>query len=213
MALRQRGDDGPRSAVIIELPANVRGAAMLTAPHPEKPDLGLWLYAPEERRTVEYSPLEADRKFLMTDLNFEDLAMARRDIKPPVLLGKSQENGRAAWQVETQPSADRYFSRIVTTIDQETHLPLKREYYDRGKKLWRVITYRNEVVSGHPTVMEIALNDVQSRAESRWVVQKVAYLDDPVDPRLLKEAGLGKLIDNPMWERVGPPPVAGADTK
>lgn len=202
LVVRQRSASGPRSAISMVSPANIKGSAMLTAPKPDSQALGLWLYSPDEQRARTFSPLEADRRFLSTDFSFEDIAMTTRSTKPPVLLGSELHEQRLFWKVEAQPDLDRYYSRMVTWIADDTRLPLKREYYDRGGKLWKVVKYREQRIDDIPTIVAIELRDVQSRDLSLWQVKAVAYAHDKFDARVLSPAGLGALQTQAFWQQL-----------
>ena len=199
LVIRQRDDDGPHTALSLVTPVPLKGTGILTAPHPARATLGLWLYAPEERRAVEFSPLEADRQFLVTRFNFEDLALTTRATKPPVLLGSEREERGVIWKVETQPAVDRYYSRILTWIADDTRLPVKREYYDRAGQLWKVVTYSHKLVDGIPTVTAIDLRDVQSRDVALWRLDAVAYHHQKLDQKVLSPAGLGDVHKVAFW--------------
>ena len=202
LVIRERDDEGPHTALSLITPAPFKGIAILTAPHPSKRTLGLWLYSPEERRAVEFSPLEADRQFLSTRFNFEDLALTTRATKPPVLLGSERGDHGVIWKVETQPAVDRYYARILTWIADDTRLPVKREYYDRANQLWKVVTYRDKLVDGIPTVTAIELHDVQSRDVALWRLDAVAYHHEKLDQKVLSPVGLGDMQKLAFWRTV-----------
>lgn len=200
VVIRQRDDEGPRTAFSLVKPANLKGVGMLTAPHPGKRILSLWLNTSEERRPVEYTPLEADRQFLSTRFNFDDVALTARDTQPPVLLGSENDSSHGAlWKVETRPLLDRYYSRMLTWIAADTYLPVKREYYDRAGKLWKVVSYESRKIDGIPTVTSIDLHDVQSRDTASWRVQAIAYHHDALPKRVLSPRGLGDMQAHPFW--------------
>lgn len=202
LVIRQRDESGPRTGLALLSPDEVKGTGILTAPHPRKPTLGLWLYTQEERRAVEFSPLEADRQFLSTRFNFEDLALTTRDTTPPVLLGSERAEHGLMWKVETQPALDRYYSRILTWIADDTRLPVKREYYDRATKLWKVVTYKAKQVDNIPTVIAIELHDVQSRDIATWRVDALAYYHSKLDAKVLSPARLGEMQQLNLWSRL-----------
>ncbi len=204
LVVRYRNATGSRSVISMVSPANIKGSAMLTAPTPDTQTLSLWLYSPEEQRARTFSPLEADRHFLTTDFNFEDIAMTTRTTEPPSLLGSEMHEQQLVWKVQTQPVIDRYYSRMVTWIADETRLPLKREYYDRGGKLWKVVKYREQIIDTIPTIVEIELRDVQSRDLSLWRVEALAYARDEFDARLLSPTSLGTLQAQGFWQQLRP---------
>ena len=202
LVVSQRDARGPRSAISMVSPANIKGSAILTAPKADTQTLGLWLYAPDEQRARSLSPLEADRRLLSTDFSFDDIAMTTRNTKPPVLLGNEMHEQRLFWKVQAEPDVDRYYSRMVTWIADDTRLPLKREYYDRGGKLWKVVKYQERLIDNIATIVGIELRDVQSRDLSLWRVKALAYAHDNFDARLLSPAGLGKLQAQSFWQEL-----------
>lgn len=211
LVLRKAYSDGPRSAITFEAPDKMRGVCILSAPQPSADGLGLWLYSPEERRARQISPLDPDDYFLSTKLNYEDLALAERETQPPSLLGREDQDGRTLWKVEARPLKDRYYSRIVTWVDDQSRLPVKREYFDRGGKLWKVASYRHTTVDGQPTVVVLEVNDVQSRAVSVWKMEAIVYGAGTLDPRRLEPGALGRLADDAAWSRLAPlEPVSSA---
>ncbi|MBK8958487.1 MAG: outer membrane lipoprotein-sorting protein [Proteobacteria bacterium] len=203
LVIRQRDEQGPRTAFSLTKPANLKGVGMLTAPHPRKPGLGLWLVTSEERRAVEYSPLEADRQFLSTRFNFDDVALTNRETQPPILLGSEQDSTHGEmWKIETRPLLDRYYSRMLTWLDADTYLPVKREYYDRAGKLWKVVSWETKKIDGIPTVTSIELHDLQSRDTASWRVQAVAYHHDALAKRVLSPIGMGEVQAHPFWSQL-----------
>lgn len=202
LVVRRRFDDGPRTAITLTGPGDARGTGILTAPNPDGSGSGLWVYTPYERRARELDPLEANDHFLLTDFNYNDLALATLPVREPRMLGEALADGRPAWKVEVKPKDDVYYSRIVTWIARDSKLPLRREYYDRAGRLWKVATFRTAVIDDVPTVLEERLNDVQTRSSSTWEVRAVSYDSGAVDRSELSAATLGKLRAQPFWKAV-----------
>lgn len=203
LVARQRFEDGPRTAITVLDPSPVQGSATLTAPREEDEELGLWLYTPKERRARQIAPLEVDRNFLMTDFSFADLALTARDFRDPELLGEQTIDGRQTWRVRAAPAENWYYSEIVTWIAADTHLPVRREYFDRAGRLWKVMTVRSALIDDVPTVLEITLEDVQTHSISTWQVRALSYADERLEERHLSPDGLGELADQPFWRAVG----------
>ncbi|MGE0486065.1 MAG: outer membrane lipoprotein-sorting protein [Gammaproteobacteria bacterium] len=203
LVARQRYPEGPHNAITLLSPDDAAGSALLTAPPTRRAEgIGLWLYTPTERRARELAPLEADRHFLVTDFTYDDLALSTRDFVEPTLLGTGTVDGRATWKVRVKPASDWYYSSIVTWIDEQTLLPVKREYYDRAFRLWKVIDYQSALIDGVPTVMDVRLHDVQSRSRSRWRVLAVSYDGQGIDEDDLAPLALGELAAQPFWRTV-----------
>ncbi|MCB1746166.1 MAG: outer membrane lipoprotein-sorting protein [Gammaproteobacteria bacterium] len=202
LVARQRFADGPHNAIALESPEDAAGSAILTAPRMQPEEgIGLWLYAPAERRARELSPLEADRHFLLTDFTYDDLALSARDFVEPALLGEEKVAGHDTWKVRVKPDKDWYYSRIVTWIDKQSLLPIKREYYDRAFRLWKVVDYKSAMIDGVPTIMDVDLHDVQSQSRSRWQVLAVSY-DSGIAEQDFTPLALGELAGQPFWQSV-----------
>ncbi|MEQ8663272.1 MAG: outer membrane lipoprotein-sorting protein, partial [Gammaproteobacteria bacterium] len=193
LVARRRFADGPRTAVTLMAPPVTRGSAVLTAPRGDDGDIGLWLFSPSDRRARALAPLDADRNFLVTDFNYDDLALTTRDFVEPQLHGEEMLDGRPTWKVEVKPADRWYYSRIVTWIGQDTLLPVRREYYDRAYRLWKVAEMRDAVIDGIPTLLEITLHDVQTDSRSIWDVRAVSYGADDLDREALSADRLGEL--------------------
>src|SRR5690606_4948654 len=97
------------------------------------------------------------------------------------------------------PEQDWYYSHIVTWISQETMLPVKREFFDRADRLWKVVSVHSALVDGAPTVLDIILEDVQTRSTSRWQVRAVSYDAEGLDKEDLSPDNLGQLDKQPFW--------------
>lgn len=205
LVARERYSDGPHTAVALLSPDDANGSALLTAPRERREEgIGLWLYAPSERRARELAPLEADRHFLLTDFTYDDLALSTRDFIEPALLGEEKVDGHDTWKVRVKPAKDWYYSHIVTWIDKHTLLPVKREYYDRAFRLWKVVAYHSAVIDGVPTILDAQLNDVQSRSQSRWQVRALSYQAQGIAEQDLTPETLAELTARPFWQAVLP---------
>ncbi|MEX2481340.1 MAG: outer membrane lipoprotein-sorting protein [Gammaproteobacteria bacterium] len=210
LVARQRFDDGPRTAITILEPDYATGSAMLTAPRTNDKDLGLWLYTPKERRARQIAPLEPDRNLLLTDFGYADLGLAPRDLIEAELVGEEVIDGQATWKVRAAPEQDWYYSYIVTWIAQDTMLPVKREFYDRADRLWKVLSVRSLLIDSVPTVLDVTLEDVQTRSTSRWQVRAVSYDAKGLDKQDLSPDSLGQLAAQPFWKIIGVTPLKEA---
>ena len=205
LVVRRRFDDGPRTAIAMTRPDDAHGTVILTAPLDDNAGRGLWVYEPAERRTRELTPLEPDQHFLLTDFNYADLALATFPLQGSKVLGEVHLDGRAAWKVEAVPASTRQapYSRIVSWVAEDTKLPLRREYYDRAGRLWKVLSYRGAIVDSVPTILDVRLRDAQSGATSTWEVRALSY-EDPghVARTAFEPERLGSLSEQDFWQDV-----------
>ena len=91
---------------------------------------------------------------------------------------------------------------MLTWLDADTYLPVKREYYDRAGKLWKVVSWETKKIDGIPTVTSIELHDLQSRDTASWRVQAVAYHHDALAKRVLSPLGMGEVQAHSFWSQL-----------
>ena len=58
-------------------------------------------------------------------------------------------------------------------------------------------------MDGIPTVMNIELQDVQSRDVSEWKVEAVRYAHEKLERQVLSPGGLGTLDKHALWQQLG----------
>lgn len=199
LVVRKRFSDGPHTAIAVIGPKHTAGLTMMTAPRSDGSGIGLWIYSPSERRTLEFKPLKIDQHFLGTDFDMGDLAMNVRPLRKAHILESEIIEGQLCWKVQASPDKDMYYSRIVTWIAQDSKLPLRREYFDRADRLWKVVTYHVVSADAVDTISRITLNDVQSGSRSEWHVQKLINAGMAVSKDDFRQSKLGTLSARTFW--------------
>lgn len=204
LVARKRFADGPRTAISIMNPDAIQDAAVLTAPDDDGRGLGLWLYSPSERRARQLAPLEPDRHFLRTDFSYDDLGLTRRELTELRLLGEAGIAGTETWKIDAVPADEGwYYSHITTWIAKDTKLPVRREYYDRAERLWKIVTFQTAMIEDVPTILGITLEDVQSRSVSEWRIEAISYRSTDLDKADLSADSLFELAGQSFWRAVG----------
>ena len=162
------------------------------------------IYLPEEGRVREIEPVLTDSKLLRTDFTRGDLGLSARAVQSQRLLGKDSVSHREALKLETVFKDSPYYSRMVTWVSPTTWLPLRREYFDRADRLWRVERFSGLVIDGEPTLTRIAIDDVQSGTNSALVVEEVRFDDRPLES-LFRTSSLNTVPQNAVWTDLAPP--------
>lgn len=199
LVVRKRFSDGPRTAVVMISPEDTAGMTMMTAPRGDGTGTGLWIYSPSERRTLQFGPLRIDQHFLETGFDLGDLAMHVRKMRDAQILDSEIIDGRLCWKVQAAPERDLYYSRIVTWIAQSSKLPLRREYFDRAERLWKVVRYEVTGADALETISSITLDDVQSGTRSEWQVQQLKNAGTEVSKEDFRPSALGDLGKRAFW--------------
>lgn len=95
-----------------------------------------WIWTPKQEAALRVMARGAEAEMFGTDLGFEDLARFARISFPGQLrrLEDAAIDGRPVYVVETKPAPDigSEYSRIVSSLDKELCVVLRREGYETG---------------------------------------------------------------------------------
>lgn len=123
--------DGEQSLAIFDAPADVAGIAFLSHTHILKSD-DQWLFLPSLKRVKRISPANKTSPFIGSEFSYEDLASPEVEKYTYKYVGDGVVESRASYLLERYPVDDNSgYSRQLVWVDQERHVALKIEYYDR----------------------------------------------------------------------------------
>ena len=197
---RRRLAGGNRElTMVLTNPASVQGVAFVAARELAGETHTEWVYIPFVRRVREFTPTTVMEPFLGTDFTYGDLGLVETRRQDAKLLGEDTVGGQRAYEVESRLVHPEY-TRAVTWISEATALPLRREFYDRGNKLWKVEEFsREETIDGTPTVLAVTMRDVQTGSSTEIRTNAITY-DADVPQRLFEKQGLPTLANDPIWK-------------
>jgi hypothetical protein len=114
------------------------------------------------------------------------------------MLGTVDLDGKQASKIEEIPANRMYYSKVVSFIDKQSMLPVRREYYTPAGPLWKTQTYDNvTVIDGVPTPLRITMEDVRSRSTTEINVMAVNYREDIPD-EVFDPTKLAMLAEHPF---------------
>lgn len=191
--------EGKRTLLVMLEPRDVRGNGLIIEEHKDKSAVK-WVYVPLVRRVRKIVPVTAYEHFLNTDFTFADLGYVEYD-GTYELLGEEERAGEPAYKVSFNPTNPWYYSRVITWVSKETHLPIERDYYDVKAQLWKQETFEQAtIINGIPTPLRIQMKDVQNETTSLFSVSEVRFdLEIPKD--LFNPKMLPKAADSPFWKQ------------
>jgi outer membrane lipoprotein-sorting protein len=161
-----------RILTVFKAPASVENTRFLTIENRNRDD-DQWIYLPALRRMRRIAAGDRSNSFMGSDFSYADMESRNIDEYSHTLLGEENIDGSPCWVVESTPLSDSdAYSRTITYVDQEHHLPLMVEYYDKKSDIllknmensvfekidgmWTPLQIiMTTVDSGHRTVMEI----------------------------------------------------------
>lgn len=135
-------DDGDRSLITFDWPADVKGTRMLTWSHKVKTD-DQWLYLPSLGRVKRISSRNKSGSFMGSEFAYEDLGSQETEKYTDYkYLGDDTIGGRQTWKVQRVPTERRSgYSKQIVWMDTEYQNALKIEYYDRKGELLKTMTF------------------------------------------------------------------------
>ncbi len=160
-----------KSVMVFKKPADVKGTAFLAWDYddPNKED-DKWLYMPALKKVRRISGSSKNEYFMGSDFTYDDMGDRQVDEDTHTLLGEETVDGRVCWKIESIPvDKDDMYTRKIFWVDQEAHLVLKAEYYDKDGliKIYRTLDFKrhdgfwtifrsemDNVSRNHKTVME-----------------------------------------------------------
>lgn len=113
-----------------------------------------WLYLPATDMTQRITGRQKRNSFAGSDFTYEDVTGRHPDQDELELLGEEELDGRSVWLLRGEPrDPDQVeFGHYRMYIDQETHLPLKGEFYTPAGELHRTLTMEAwEEIDGYVT--------------------------------------------------------------
>jgi hypothetical protein len=138
--LRRNGEAGRQKYFLyFHSPADVRGTAFLVAKEPGR-DADRWLFIPALNLVQRIAACDAESSFVGSDFTYEDVSGRPLTLDTRKLLRQETLGGKSCYVVESIPKSRASFTRKLAWIDHTSFLPLKEEYYDAQKALFKVFT-------------------------------------------------------------------------
>ena len=170
MTLEQK-DDGDRTLVVFDKPADLAGTAVLTYAHALVPD-DQWLYLPEVRRVKRISAQNKAALFMGSELAYEDLSSFEVKKYRYKYLRDEAIDGQDCFVVENTPAyADSAYSKQIQWVDKKLYQPRRLDYFDRQGRLLKTMTFTGyqQYVGKHWRASEQLMQNHQSGKATQLV--------------------------------------------
>ncbi len=137
----EQENDGDKTLIIFDSPADVRGTVFLSFTHKTGPD-DQWLYLPALKRVKRISSRNKSGPFMGSEFAYEDLSSQEVEKYTYKYLRDEMYNGMDCFVIERDP-VDPYsgYTRQVVWIDKEEYRPQKIDYYDRKNSPLKTLTF------------------------------------------------------------------------
>jgi len=137
----EQENDGDKTLIIFDRPADVKGTVFLSFTHKTGPD-DQWLYLPALKRVKRISSRNKSGPFMGSEFAYEDLSSQEVEKYTYKYLRDEVYNGMDCFVIERDP-VDPYsgYTRQVVWIDKDEYRPQKIDYYDRKNSLLKTLTF------------------------------------------------------------------------
>lgn len=136
----EQTEDGDKSLVVFDEPADVKGTALLSFAHFDGDD-DQWLYLPALKRVKRIASNNQSGSFMGSEFTYEDFSsdeVRKYDYK---WIGVETVDGVECTVIEQYPRHPKSgYTRQVAYYSNETLRPIKIEYYDRKDDLLKTYT-------------------------------------------------------------------------
>ncbi len=177
VAFRRTREDGLADRLfVITAPDHLKGLALLSEDRRDAPAVQ-YLYVPAYRRARRVALHAAGDAYVGSNFTYADFGRVHVEVGTHALRGVVELNGHACVVVETVANDPNLpYARLVSTLDRETALPLRSEYYDRDGNLTRVGSM-DEItpIGGWPTPTRISMVDRRTGGRSTLRLRDVQY--------------------------------------
>ena len=122
-------DDGDKVLVVFDLPASIRGTALLSYAHLQAVD-DQWLFLPALKKTKRIASKDKNGSFMGSDLNYSDMTSPDLDLYDYTLMKETEVRGEKVWQIKSVPknkdeAKKTGYSKSVVFIRQDNFVMVR----------------------------------------------------------------------------------------
>jgi hypothetical protein len=164
-------------------PGDVRRMTFMVWKYPTKED-DRWIFVPAVDLIRRIAADDKRSSFVGSDFTYEDVS--GRDVTSDThsLLRSEKLEDRDCYVIESTPKEPTDYIKRLSWIDKKTFLPLKEEYYDAQKELFRIFTADKveeiklgdgEKKKSFPTVTKRTMKNVKTGHRTEVSYKTVLY--------------------------------------
>jgi len=183
--------DGDRTLILFDTPRDVRGTAMLTHSHGNKPD-DQWMYLPAFKRVKRISSANRTGSFMGSEFAFEDLGSPEVS-KYSYRWQRDEACGKQTCYINERTPTDKHsgYSRQLVWLDTEYYRPHKIEFYDRQGALQKTLVFSDyrQYIGKYWRAGLMRMRNVQT-GKSTDLIWQDYHFKTGLDPRRFKKSHL-----------------------
>jgi hypothetical protein len=178
--------------VCMTSPRDVRGLTYVV--HADESDHTLWVYLPEEERTVRINTREAASRgrIARTAISYEDirylpLNLSRAEVEK-IHDSTAEDGALSVVRLALPPGRNSLYERVTASVDRESCVPLRIEFEETGAKTSKVVTADRSTITREGKTSfarSMRVEDLDREVTTVLVVEKIA-IDEPLPDRIFE---------------------------
>jgi hypothetical protein len=193
----KKAADGDRTLIVFQHPSSIAGTRFLTV-ETSGGTSDKWIFLPGPKRVRRIAASEGSGSFMGTDMSYDDIASANRDVSldTHTLLREETVNGRPMFVIESVPKDKGYqYSKMIQWIGKTDKITYKIELYNKRGLLHKTLEVLTvKTIQDYETPVVTRMTTVTAGTSTTINVDSLKY-DDPIPDGIFTQSYLetGKL--------------------
>ncbi len=175
MLRRNQGTGGEQKYFMyFHEPGDIRRLTFMVWKFPARED-DRWIFVPAVDLIRRIAAEDKYSSFVGSDFSYEDVSGRAAAEDAHTLVGEEKLGDREVFVIKSVPRQAAAFTKRISWIDKQNHLPLKEEFYDAQNELQRVFTADSIEEDVYPTIIKRTMRNVKTGHRTEVTVNSVAY--------------------------------------
>jgi hypothetical protein len=188
----KKGPDGDRTLIVFQRPASIAGTRFLTVENSGGAS-DKWIFLPNLGRVRRIAAAEGGGSFMGTDMSYDDIASANRDVTLDIhtLLREETLNSRPMFVIESVPKDKSYqYSKMIQWIGKADKITYQIELYNKRGVLHKVLEVLTvKTIQNYETPVVTRMKTVTAGTSTTINVDSLKY-DDPIPDGIFTQSYL-----------------------
>jgi hypothetical protein len=188
----KKGPDGDRTLIVFQRPASIAGTRFLTVENSNGAS-DKWIFLPNLGRVRRIAAAEGGGSFMGTDMSYDDVASANRDVSldTHTLLREETVDGKPMFVIESVPKDKSYqYSKMIQWIGKTDKITYKIELYNKRGALHKVLEVLTvKTIQNYETPVATRMTTVTAGTSTTINVDTLKY-DEPIPDGIFTQSYL-----------------------
>jgi outer membrane lipoprotein-sorting protein len=176
MLRRDTSDGGEQKYYIyFHKPGDVKKTTFLVIKNIDKDD-SRWLYIPVINMVKRIAASDKHSSFVGSDFSYEDVSGRATLEDTHELVKEDKVDGRDVYVIKSTPKEDAAFAYVLSYINKDNHLPVKREYFNSKEDMYKLFeAVEIKSIEDIPTITKRKMTDIKKTHYSMVEFTSIKY--------------------------------------